>query len=414
MSQVLIVDDSRLFGSLLKKKIDSELNFDVIWVQTFADAVKVINDEKSDFTMGLLDLNLPDAPDGKIVDSVLAKNIPSIVFTGVFSDEVREKIWAKKVIDYVFKEGGHNLDYIVSLIRRIDRNKSISVLVVDDSQLFRTRIRDLLKVHLYNVFEANDGVEALKVLEENPGIKMVITDYNMPNMDGFQLIDEIRKKYAKEEIAIIGMSGNNTLSARFIKHGSNDFINKEFFSEEFYCRVTQNIERLEYINTIKDASNRDFLTDMYNRRYFFDLGSKLFANAMRENITATVTMIDIDFFKKINDTYGHDAGDIVLKKVAQILKSRFRESDIVARFGGEEFCVLTFNMDYDHTFKIFEELRQKIENTEIIVNDTKINVTVSIGVCLKLIEPLDEMIKQADEMLYEAKEGGRNTIKICK
>ena len=151
MNQVLVVEDSRLFGSLLKKKIDKELNLEVVWVQSFKEAEALINSGNSDFFVGLLDLNLPDASDGKIVDYVLSKGIPAIVFTGEFNDQVRESIWAKKVVDYVIKESNHTLDYVVSVIKRIYQNRSVNILVVDDSNLFRTRIRDLLRVHLYNV-----------------------------------------------------------------------------------------------------------------------------------------------------------------------------------------------------------------------------------------------------------------------
>lgn len=414
MNQVLVVEDSRLFGSLLKDKIRKELNLDVIWVQSFEETKELMRNGSSDFFVSLLDLNLPDAQDGMIVDYILSKNIPVIVFTGEFSDRIRENIWSKKVVDYVIKESNHNLDYVVSIIKRIHKNRSITVLVVDDSNLFRTRIRDLLKVHLYNVMEAGDGTDAVKILTNNPDIRMVITDYNMPQMDGFQLIDEIRKKYSKEDLAIIGMSGNNTLSARFIKHGANDFINKEFFSEEFYCRVTQNIEMLDYINMIKDASNTDYLTGLYNRRYFFELGTKLYASAKRGKVPLTIAMIDIDFFKNINDSYGHDAGDMVLKRLAHLLKYRFRESDIVARFGGEEFCIMMYNLDSVNSRNVFEELRKNIEGLEIDLDKEKLKFTVSIGVCSKLMGSLDEMIKMSDAMLYQAKDEGRNKVRHIK
>ncbi|MCU0822299.1 MAG: diguanylate cyclase, partial [Spirochaetes bacterium] len=316
------------------------------------------------------------------------------------------------VVDYVIKESSHTLDYVISVIKRINQNRTVNILVVDDSVLFRTRIRDLLRVHMYNVIEAANGVEAMSVLNSGRvDIRMVITDFNMPQMDGFQLIDEIRKKYTREQLAIVGISGNNTLSARFIKHGANDFINKEFFSEEFYCRITQNIEMLEYIRLIKEASNTDYLTGLYNRRYFFELGSKLYANAKREHLELTVSMIDIDYFKKINDTYGHDAGDLVLQKLALSLKSRFRESDIVCRFGGEEFCIMMCNMGNANSQNIFEELRKKIDSIKINIGDETIKITVSIGICSKLMSSLYEMIKMADAMLYQAKEEGRNRIK---
>jgi diguanylate cyclase (GGDEF)-like protein len=412
LPRVLIVEDSKVVGAVIKNKIESELHFSVHWIHTYSETRELLNKEKIDFFICLVGLYLPDAPAGEIVDFVISKNLPTIVFTSELSDDIREKIWSKKVIDYVFKESGYNLDYVIHLIDRIYKNRLTKVLVVDDSQVFRARVSNLLAVHQYKVFQAEDGIQALKILNDNPDIKMVITDYNMPNMDGFQLIREIRGKFSKEDISIIGMSGNNLLSANFIKLSANDFLSKDFFTEEFYCRVTQNIESIEHIKEIREASNRDFLTNIHNRRYFYDVGQKLFENSKRENLTISVAMIDIDYFKKVNDKYGHNAGDLVLKKVANVIQKRFRASDIVARIGGEEFCVLACNMGTENARGIFEQLRKTIEDSEIIAGKNTIKTTVSIGICIKPMNTLDEMTKYADQMLYKAKEGGRNRIEI--
>ncbi len=412
MPKVLIVEDSKVVGSVIKKKIESELHFNVQWIQTFADVKKLFNKDEHDFFISLVGLYLPDAPSGEIVDYVISKNLPTIVFTGELSDEIREKIWSKNVIDYVFKESGYNLDYVIHLINRIYKNRQIKVLVVDDSKVFCMRVANLLTVYQYQVYQASDGIQALKILNENPDIKMVVTDYNMPNMDGFQLIKEIRGKFSKEDISIIGMSGDNLLAAKFIKLSANDFLSKNFFTEEFYCRITQNIEAIEHIKEIRDASNRDYLTNIHNRRYFYDVGQKLFENSKRKNLTITVAMIDIDYFKKVNDQYGHDAGDLVLKNVAQVMQSRFRASDIVSRLGGEEFCILACNMETECTIEIFEQLRKTIEESKIISGKNIIKATISIGICNKSLDTLDEMIKYADQMLYKAKETGRNKVVI--
>ncbi len=412
MPKVLIVDDSKLVGAVIKNKIESELHFSVHWIQTFSETRELLEKNGSDFFICLVGLYLPDAPAGEIVDYVISKNLPTIVFTGELSDEIRERIWSKKVIDYVFKESGYNLDYVIHLINRIYRNRLTKILVVDDSQIFRKRISDLLAVHQFKVFQAGDGIQALKILKENPDMKMVITDYNMPNMDGLGLIKEIRSRYSKEDLSVIGMSGDNLLSAKFIKSSANDFLSKDFFTEEFYCRITQNIETIEHIREIREASNRDYLTNINNRRYFYDVGQKLFENSKRENLTVSVAMIDIDYFKKINDKYGHDSGDQVLKKVANIIQTRFRASDIVARIGGEEFCVFACNMDINSTAEIFEQLRLKIEQSEIISGKDTLKVTVSIGICVRPMNTLDDMIKYADQMLYKAKEGGRNRVEL--
>ena len=115
----------------------------------------------------------------------------------------------------------------------------------------------------------------------------------------------------------------------------------------------------------------------------------------------------------MNDSYGHEAGDIALQHIAKILKSRTRESDIVARVGGEEFCVLAVNMDIHDSKKLFEELRKKIEETPVVINkEQKISMTVSIGITTDLATSLDEMVNQADALLYQAKENGRNRVEI--
>ncbi len=398
---------------MLKKRIETELRFNPVLTETFAGAKQLVEENESVYFLCLADLRLPDAQSGEIVDYLVEKGIPTIVFTGEVSDAVREKVLSKKVIDYLLKEGRHNIDYIIKLIGRVYKNKWIKILVVDDSKIFRLRVADLLKVHQFTVYQADNGIEALEVLNANPDIRLVITDYNMPGMDGLKLVNEIRRNYSNEQLGIIGISGDSLLSAKFMKHGANDFLSKDFFPEELYCRVNQNVELLERIAEIKEASNKDFLTGIYNRRYFYEVGRKLFENSKRKNLTITVAMIDIDLFKRINDTYGHDAGDRVLEGIAALLQKRFRASDVVCRIGGEEFCVLAVNMDRDNVEGIFEGLREKIEETEIGTEKGAIKTTVSIGICAELMNDLDEMIKQADSMLYKAKEGGRNRVVIA-
>lgn len=414
MAEILLVEDNNMLASLIKKKIRSELRFEVKIAPTYADAAKILEDDAHEFFVAVLDLVLPDAPNGEIVDLVLSKHIPSIVLTGQVDADMQEKIWSKMVIDYVLKGSSHNIDYVVSLIRRIHRNNTIKVMVVDNSAVSRQHTSDLLKVHQFQVFDAPDGNEALRILKEHPDIKLVITDFNMPRMDGFQLTKKIRRLYTKDELAIIGVStwGSNTLSAHFIKHGANDFFNKPFLAEELYCRVTQNIEMLENIQALRETLNEDYLTHLYNRRFFFEAGRKLFANAKRGDLTLTIAMIDIDFFKNINDTYGHDVGDEVLRQEADVLRRRFRSSDIVCRFGGEEFCILASNVDPAYTFKIFDDLRQKIEALAFDAGERQIHLTVSIGVTHALMRSLEEMISQSDARLYEAKAGGRNKVVV--
>ena len=216
-------------------------------------------------------------------------------------------------------------------------------------------------------------------------------------------------------MAVIGVSAHDDgrLSARFLKNGANDFINKPFSTDEFYCRVTQNIEMIEYIREIREASHRDFLTRLGNRRYFFERCPEIYERAKSGNGSMAVGMIDVDHFKRFNDRYGHDAGDLVLKHVARILEDHCEADDIVARFGGEEFCVLSNSRPRRELADFFDNLRGAIAESHVHYEGEKLSVTVSIGIATRTLGTIDEMLNAADEQLYEAKNNGRNQIMLA-
>ena len=170
---------------------------------------------------------------------------------------------------------------------------------------------------------------------------------------------------------------------------------------------------IELMQKLKRSATVDFLTDLYNRRYLFDVGDNLYANAIRQKTNMIVAMLDIDFFKKVNDTHGHDAGDVVLREVSATLKSELREADIVARLGGEEFCIAALHMDPGKVDEVFERVRAAVEGLRIEAEGTIVPVTISIGITSRKSGSLETMINDADEALYAAKEGGRNRVVLA-
>jgi len=414
MTKVLIVEDSRSFAALVAKRVRLELGYEAHVAHTLAEAVELIG-QGTDYLAALLDLYLPDAPKGECVDLAIAYGIPAIVFTAELSDSSRDSFWNRHIVDYVFKDAEENVDYVVGLLRRLKINPEIKILVVDDSRSYRHAVTRLLDAHRYHVLEAQSGEEALAVLEQHPDTRMALVDYSMPGMDGFMLTREMRRRYGKDMLSIIGVSavGGARLSAKFIKSGANDYLNKPFLVEEFYTRITQNLEMLEHIALVRDMAERDYLTRVYNRRYFFSAGQQLHALLTRRSQPITVAMLDIDHFKQINDTLGHEAGDAVLRQMAEILSTRFRVSDIVARLGGEEFCVLASELTADQARLLFEELRVTLEATPVVFDGELVPYTVSIGLCSLPGLSLDEMLREADRMLYRSKSGGRNCVSAC-
>ncbi|THB70262.1 MAG: diguanylate cyclase [Desulfovibrio sp.] len=414
MANILIVEDSRTFALLLSRALTSRLGLESTWVKTYDEAQEKLQHDSDAFSMALLDINLPDAPNGEVVDLVLGYEIPSLVFSSEISDDLRDSIWSKGIVDYVYKEGAENVDYIVATINNILTNQEIGVLVVDDSTTSRNHITKLLRIHQYDVIATDNGQDALALLEANDHIRLVLTAYVMPDMNGYELTKAIRKQYRRDDLALIGVSGDDetATSAKFIKAGANDYITKPFLFEEFYCRITQNIEIIEYIKRIRELSEKDFLTKLYNRKYLFDAGGLLYANQQRTNNEIAVALLDLDNFKAINDTYGHAAGDEVLITVAKLLQDRFRKSDIVCRYGGEEFCILATNMARDQARTVFEDLRQAVADISLYLDGETIEFTTSIGLCLNPMDSLEQMISKADAKLYQAKNSGKNQVRV--
>jgi len=408
---VLFVEDSKFFASMIQRRIQDELGFNVDWRATYAEAVEAIDCCQEDYLVALLDITLPDAPNGEIVEYATKKGIPSIIFTGGFDGAMRTKFISWKIVDYILKDSPACVDTLLASIRRVELNRNISILVVDDSKSMREAVAGLLKTQLYSVIEATNGQEALQMLGKHPDIKMIVTDYDMPVMDGFELIRKVRENHTKNELAIIGMSASSDplLSAKLIKSGANDFVPKPFQVEEFHCRVGHSIEMLESIALIKDLSYKDPLTRLYNRRYFFENTTPFIEQCAHGDRTYSVAMVDIDYFKKVNDTYGHDAGDEVLKQIASTVGLCFPDNAIVCRFGGEEFCVLLAHEKGEDVIARFDNLRRSIEATDVDMDGTTIKVTISTGVCSEP-DSVEAMLKIADSRLYAAKESGRNKV----
>lgn len=410
--KIIIVEDNRAINEMMAANLRQELDLDVVTTLTMADAKKAIEAAPTDFFLAILDLNLPDAPDGEIVDFMMKKGIPSVVLSSNQNINVEQETLKKGIIEFAHKGNPNEIRYIVELARRLLENFERKVLVVDDSDVARMLLVALLEKQNLKVLEAINGAQALKILHVHKDINLVVTDYNMPEMDGIEMVYNIRKDRPRDELAIIGISStnDNIVSVKFLKSGANDFIARPFSHEEFNCRINQNIDAIANYQKLRDASIIDFLTKLYNRKYMFETGTKLFNNAKRDNIKLTTAMIDIDHFKKVNDTYGHHIGDLALKHVSELLGEQLRDGDILARMGGEEFCVLCINLDDENANMVFERIRKAIADNPLVTDDLTVPITVSIGYNQILGSSLDEMINNADTALYSAKESGRNKV----
>lgn len=407
MLRILIVEDSTTVSKILKHLIMQELGYQVDVAPDMSSALALL--EQHQYFVVVADLNLPDASNGDIVRLVLSSyKTPCIVLTSNLDANQRREILKLGIVDYIPKDNRYSYQYVVKLIDRLYRNQYVKVLVADDSVVSRKFVRMLLEHHLFQVIEAHDGEEALAILAREPDIQLLITDYNMPNIDGVELILRIRESYNREDIAIIGLSNDNdeSLSAKFIKNGADDFLQKPFVHEEFHCRVLNTLDSLDMMRNLWAKANRDYLTKAYTRRYFFTEH-----NAKEGELgTLSVALIDLDFFKKINDTHGHDVGDQVLIEFAQRLEKAFGANFTVARFGGEEFVVAFKGLDSTKTSTLMNKFRDQCEANPISTSAGDLSVSFSCGVATRHNESLDHTLHRADELLYQAKGAGRNQV----
>jgi len=409
-----VVDDNKKVLALLKREINKHDYIEPYFAQSYKEAMSLVIKHQGKFHAALLDIELPDAKDEEIIELATFYNIPSVILTNKDDDKIQNKLLKNDVINIISKNDQSDILCAVGDISRTLKNYDTTILIVDDSDIYRKILKDSLKKIKLNVAEARDGVEALKILEKNKDISLILTDYEMPTMDGLELTFRLRKKYKKDQLGIIAISvvEEQTIISKFLKIGANDFINKKFTHNEIVTRINANLELLDLFGQIKDMANKDFLTGAYNRRYFFDTGNYVYTKSKRDNTPLAVAMIDIDKFKRINDTYGHDVGDVAIQEAKRILDDNLRASDLMARFGGEEFCVLLENISFENTRLLFEKIKNKFQNNIIKTDKYIITYTVSIGIYYGCSDSLEDMIRLSDEALYVAKESGRNRVEI--
>ncbi|HEY9839354.1 MAG: response regulator [Candidatus Sericytochromatia bacterium] len=253
---ILIIEDSQTLGVLaLSKFRESNLDYEPVLADSFAKTQELVESGQYNFVWALVDLSLPDAEGEEVIDYVAMRHIRPIVLTGAFGEEWRELLLAKNVVDYFIKNSRHDYDLIIEQIERLDNNRFTKVLIVDDSISYRAYLKRLLKIRNYDVIDASSGQLALEKLVEFPEIKLVITDYLMPEMDGIMLTQKIRSRYKPSQVAILGISASDdlVLSARFLKAGASDYLRKPFSIEEFNCRVSQNIHQMQQFDLIQKS-----------------------------------------------------------------------------------------------------------------------------------------------------------------
>jgi two-component system, cell cycle response regulator len=293
----------------------------------------------------------------------------------------------------------------------------MKILIAEDDPISRRLLEANLVEWGYKVMVASDGGEAWEIIQQPESANLIISDWMMPRMDGLALCREIRNMEKSEYIyfIILTAKGEKRDIIEGLESGADDFLTKPFNQEEMKCRIQIGERIIKLERRIMELANTDPLTGLLNRRAFMDRMEQEMSRAQRGKNPLSLILADIDFFKSVNDTYGHQIGDLVLKRFTGQLTSSTRPYDFLGRYGGEEFVVCLPGTDGLQAASVAERMRRQIEDMEIMLPDDlrSIRITASFGLACYSIgsgKNVDLLIKRADDALYLAKNKGRNCV----
>ena len=298
-----------------------------------------------------------------------------------------------------------------------------TALIIDDSESVRRRVQQAFEgERLFDtILMASNGIEAFKMLMSQQ-VDIILCDLNMPGIDGFKFLALKQSRPEYNEVPVIMLTGEEDVKSkvRGLEAGASDYLTKPFYNEELLARVKVHLkikalqgELREKNNRLESISRTDELTGVNNRRFFMEALRLEFDRSQRYTTPLSFGMVDIDHFKRINDTHGHLIGDQALVAVAQFLRKAMRGNDVLGRIGGEEFAILMPHTEQVGCTMALERWRQQVEDLVISYEGITLGVTVSIGAaCMPRggIERPEHLIALADAALYKAKASGRNRV----
>ncbi|MDD3271790.1 MAG: diguanylate cyclase [Syntrophomonadaceae bacterium] len=296
------------------------------------------------------------------------------------------------------------------------------VLIADDDIISRAVVKALLLKWGYEVLEAGDGNEAWDILKEKDSPQLVLLDWMMPGIDGLELCRRLRQLDNNTYHYIILLTGRDSKEDIIggLNAGADDYITKPFMPEELEVRLRVGRRILDLQQSLKEAlevqryqAQHDLLTGILNHAEILNILETELDRARRQNGNLAIIMGDLDHFKKVNDTYGHVAGDAVLVEVAARMKNNIRLYDSAGRYGGEEFLLVLPGCNAEEAMIIANRILESIGKEPVIFNNTPIAITISLGVAVNRAgekTTTTELVQLADTALYQAKQNGRNRV----
>ncbi|HET8921719.1 MAG TPA: diguanylate cyclase [Candidatus Acidoferrum sp.] len=299
------------------------------------------------------------------------------------------------------------------------------ILIADDESMSRRLLQKTLERAGYDVVAVENGRQAADLLCKMDGPRLALLDWVMPELDGLGVCRKVRKNKERSYVYMVLLTSKEAKEdvVEGLESGADDYLTKPFDPEELKARLRTGLRILNLEDRLVEAreemrfqATHDGLTSLWNRGMIMELITPELARSHRERTSTAILLCDLDHFKKINDTYGHLAGDDVLRETAKRLLSSVRSYDFVGRYGGEEFLVILNNCNPSYGFARAEELRRAISQRPVQTSSGPVSITLSLGLLLSHEwgrQPVEELLREADAALYAAKAAGRNCVRIA-
>ncbi len=446
---VLVVDDVEQNVKLLEAKLLSEY-YTVLTARNGIEALEVLENNKIDIV--LLDVMMPEMDGFETCERIKANDatthIPVVMVTALSEIEdrvkgleagadefltkpindaalfvrVRSLTRMKAIIDELKLRNKTNEELGKEVIKLQDNFSDNNILLVDDDVIQAKNIKSYLS-DLTNNIKLISSIEQLDDLNEFiPDV--IIISCQLETDDPLRMAVILRSKpaYKKSIYILLAEEENSPIVSKGMEIGINDYFLYPVDKSELLARVKTQLRKQKYQRNLRteleesvDLSTKDGLTGVFNRRYFDIHLQQMVEKGNLGKQQFCLLMTDMDHFKKINDTYGHQAGDAVIRTLSATLQSIVRMTDLIARYGGEEFAIILGNIELDMAQKVAEKIRKKIANLNFVLPGQKIAIknTISIGVSeFKENDNAESIIERADKALYKAKENGRNKVEL--
>lgn len=452
-ARVLVVDDIAANVRLLEAKLSAEY-FDVITAMNGPDALTLIKKEKPDIV--LLDVMMPGMSGYEVCKIVKTDpetmHIPVVMVTAL--DQVSDRVTGlsagaddfltKPVDDVALFARVRSLVRIKMMIDELrlrqstgrklglkdptqidEKTAQARILLIEDKPLVADKLMAALPPNYETVHEPS-AEKALEIMKET-SFDLAIISLNLNNFDGLRLCSMVRSSEALRKMALLVIveDSDHERLVRALDLGVNDYLKRPVDPNEFIARVRTQLKRQLYAEQLRknvdmsvEFAITDTLTGLFNRRYLDIHLKMLMEQAEQNNKPLSICVLDIDKFKSINDTYGHDIGDEVLKEFASRVAGSIRNIDLAARMGGEEFVVVMPETPLENGSVAAERMRERIATKPFVISKEPglLSVTVSIGISgfQTITDTPETLFKRADSALYYAKETGRNRVVVCR